>query len=332
VPELRRDPLTDEWVVVAAERGQRPHLPGREGPTVVDRRARDEGCPLCPGNEAQTPPAVLARPEVGAWRVRVVPNKYPIVAHEPGRSPAGASGLLLSAPAVGGHEVIVESPLHWRPIGRMEPDEVELLLSAYRDRYRALAGAPWARYVVVFKNHGPAAGTSLAHPHSQLVALETLPEAARRRRAIARAHRARTGRWLHEDVVTGELRAAERVVAETAGFVVHCPFASRAPFELQISPRAGAACFGDLGDAELAELAVLLRDTLARLERALDDPDFNYVVHSAPAGDPEAGDEVWRIAVVPRLHRPGGFELASGLDVNTVRPEEAAARLRLVGE
>src|SRR5207244_400264 len=154
----------------------------------------DRSCPLCPGNEARTPPAVLVLPDAGAWRVRVVPNMYPLVAPAAGRPPEPPTALLASLPAVGAHEVIVESPHHSRALAAMAPAEVELVLTAYRERYRALGEQPWARYVVVFKNHGPSAGTSLRHPHSQLVALSIVPELAGRRRPIARTYRARTGR------------------------------------------------------------------------------------------------------------------------------------------
>jgi UDPglucose--hexose-1-phosphate uridylyltransferase len=327
VPELRRDPLTDEWVVLAAERGRRPHEVGPAGRAVRDEREHAPDCPLCPGNEAQTPPPVLVQPASGQWRVRVVPNKFPIVGpvNRPPREPS--DGLLASTAALGAHEVIVESPQHWRSIARMEPSEVELVLATYRERYRALGRAPWARYAVVFKNHGAGAGTSLAHPHSQLVALSAVPEPVGRRRALARAHRDRTGRLLYEDVLSEELRTGERVVAETDGFVVLCPFASRMPFELRISPRAPSPTFADVADHAIAELAAVLHDALACLDREAGDPDFNYVLHSALPGD-AATDEVWRLDVVPRLATPAGFELGSGLGVNTLAPEDAAARLR----
>ncbi|HEY3109876.1 MAG TPA: hypothetical protein VGL23_14035 [Chloroflexota bacterium] len=328
MPELRRDPLTHERVIVASERAQRPHEVGRRDRAPRDERAHDEACPLCPGHEARTPPAVLVRPSSGAWGVRVVPNRYPIVApadRTPGRP---SMALLASRPAVGVHELIVESPRHWRPIARMEPTEVELVLWAYRERLRVLSRESWVRCVIVFKNHGRAAGTSLLHPHSQLVALSTVPDRVRRRRAIARAHRQRTGRLLHEDVLAAELRAGQRIVAESERLIVHCPFASASPFEVEISPKIAEPSFGDVADGALGELSVLLRDTQARLERELSDPDFNYVLHSGLFGDAAASGDSWRLAIVPRLASVGGFELGSGIDVNTVRPEDAAARLR----
>jgi UDPglucose--hexose-1-phosphate uridylyltransferase len=260
--------------------------------------------------------------------VRVVPNKYPIVAPAARGAARPSTGLLASAPAAGVHEVIVESPLHWRPIARMEPSEVELILWTYRERHRALARAAGVRYLLVFKNHGPTAGTSLPHPHSQLVALPRVPDRVRRGLSIARAHRRRTGRVLHDDVLTEELRTGERVVVASERFVVHCPFASASPFAVQIGPRAAMPSFGDLADGALGELAELLRDTLARLDLELDEPDFNYVLHSGLVGDPAARDDSWRIVLEPRLTIAAGFERATGIDVNTVRPEDAAARLQ----
>ncbi len=326
--ELRRDPLTGAGVILAPGRGGRPHDVERGRDRPRDERDYDEDCPFCPGHEASSPTPTLIWPAGGPWQVRVVPNKYPLVAPPDGVLPAPRGGLLEATPAVGAHEVIVESPHHVRPIARMTREEVKLVLWAYRERLRALSRAPWVRYLVVFKNSGPTAGTSLGHPHSQLVALAARPDAVEQRRAIAREHRARTGRRLHEDVLAAELRTAERLVATTERFVAYCPFASAVPFAVDVCPRVAMPSFGDADDASLLELASLLRDVLQRVAHLLHDPDYNYVLHTGLVGDPEAADESWRLAIEPRVSTAAGFERGSGLGVNTTPPEEAAARLR----
>lgn len=321
---LRCDPTTGEWVILApgrAARPQRVHRGGRES-----LPAFDAACPFCPGNEHRTPPEIERTPAGHGWQVRVVPNLFP--AAGPGAEPGpDAGGLYRSAGGGGAHEVIVESPRHDARMDEMPAAEVATALGVWRDRYRALAALPGIRGVTVFKNFGSGAGTSLAHAHSQVVAVPVDTPAWVRARAQAARYAGETGRNLYEDLVEAE-RGGERRIADRGRFLAFVPFAAPAPFETWLAPTFGQASFDQVGDADLEDLAALVRDALRALRAACDDPDFNVVVDSAPPGAEHEDLFRWHIRILPRVTTAAGFELGSGMGINTVTPEEAAARLR----
>jgi UDPglucose--hexose-1-phosphate uridylyltransferase len=325
--ELRQDPCTRDWVVVAPGRVQRPHDLARSRPTA----STVEGCPFCPGNESQTPGEVwrLDRPD-GGWQVRVVPNRYAILAADgsPRRS-TDAAGFV-SMPGLGRHEVVIESPDHSADLARANQASVRAVLEAYRARYVALrASGPGTGVVVIFRNHGTGAGTSLSHPHSQIVAAPVVPIQMRHRFDVAQQHYDDLGTSLYLDVLERELRDGRRVVLETPRFVVFQPFASAVSFETWIVPREAQPSFDRADDADLDDLAQVLRSVLAGLADELGDPDYNAIIQSAPLADEHREYFAWHVRIVPRLAIAAGFELGSGMAVNPSRPEDTAAALRL---
>lgn len=335
--EYRYNRWMDEWVIVAPQRGARPHEMG----APPGRRAAAPyvpSCPFCPGNEAETPPALVTVPadaRSGGWQIRIFPNKYPALALDAARpaSPVAAaevSGAPFRAePGAGAHEVLVETPRHDGVPASWTDAQAAGIVSACRDRYRTLAARPEIRYVLVFRNHGERAGTSLEHPHSQIIATSVLPETVRRRREIAREYRRRTGTCLLCRLAEEEIEARVRVVSRDRDFAVFHPFAAARPAETWIVPLAHAPSFDALDDATLPRFAVVLRDVLRRLQIAFDDPDFNYVIHSdSPGDDAAAADLHWFVRVVPQLSRTAGFELGAGVYINTEPPEETAERMR----
>jgi UDPglucose--hexose-1-phosphate uridylyltransferase len=230
-------------------------------------------------------------------------------------------------PGVGRHEVIIESPEHTADLARADTAQVRAVLEAYRARYRALR-ATTAGVILIFRNHGPGAGTSLAHPHSQIVATPVVPIQVRHRFEVATQHFDDRGTGLYHDVLAAELEDGRRILLQTSRFVAFQPFASAAPFESWIMPRKAQASFGNASDAALDDLARVLRDVLAGLADALGDPDYNAVLQSAPVGDEHREYFVWQLRIVPRLATAAGFELGSGMAVNPTLPETAAATLR----
>ena len=326
---IRQDPTTKEWVIVASERARRPHDSRRPRPPR-HAKAADPACPFCPGQEAATPPELMRIPagDGTGWAVRVIANKFPVLDGRavPARREYGP--LFREMDGAGHHEVIVETPVHDRKIARMVDAEVEAILRAYQARLHALARDPHLKLIIVFKNHGETAGTSLTHPHSQLVATPVAPAQIRRKYEVAIAHYDDTGRCLYCDLVEAELRARERIVWETDAFVVFEPFASRVPFETWIAPKRHQPSFARVSAEDLAALATVLRRTLAALDAELGDHDFNYVLHTAPTGDENKDYYLWHIQILPRLTTSAGFELGSGMFVTTVLPEESAAALR----
>jgi UDPglucose--hexose-1-phosphate uridylyltransferase len=231
---------------------------------------------------------------------------------------------------VGAHEVIIETPVHNRVMPLMTDAEIELVLQAYQARFRALRADPCVRYIVIFKNHGVRAGTSLEHPHSQLVATPIAPLQVRRTYEVAIGHYDDTGRCLYADLIEAEIEAGVRVVQETPEFVVFHPFASHVPFETWIAPKHHQPSFSQAARDELAALAPVLRITLRALYEALGNPAFNYILHSAPVEDESKPYYRWHLQILPRVTAIAGFELGSGMSITTMFPEASAAHLRQV--
>ena len=240
MPAIRQDPTTKDWVIVASDRARRPHDLRSPRPRSTSD-SPDPACPFCPGNEALTPPELLrsAAPDGAGWSVRVVANKFPVLARDGERAHRERredGPFFTEIDGVGSHEVIVETPAHDRPMALMADAEVEQILRAYQARYRVLREDPRVKWILIFKNHGEGAGTSLRHPHSQLVATPVPPMQIRRKYEVATAHYDATGRCLYCDLVEAEVRGQVRVVVKTDRFVVVHPFASRVPFETWILP------------------------------------------------------------------------------------------------
>ncbi|MFH1638995.1 MAG: galactose-1-phosphate uridylyltransferase [Chloroflexota bacterium] len=327
--EIRQDPTTKEWVIIATDRAKRPSdFMRRE--SVPDRPDFSSSCPFCPGNEAQTPPETLVYRDgdSGKWRVRVFPNKFPALSPKGDTLRREQVSIFLGMDGVGIHEVIVESPLHNRDHALMEDSEVQDTLCAYRERYNAISHLPFVRLIIIFKNHGALAGTSLLHPHSQLVAAPVVPRYIRMQYEVAIRYYDDTGRCLYSDLVHRELEIGKRIVMETGKFVVYHPFASHSPFETWIVPKVHRAAFAMTSADEIEDLAHVLRVILLKLHRGLNNPDFNYVIDTAPVGDENKDYYLWHMRIIPRLSERAGFEIGSGIYINTSLPEETAAFMR----
>jgi UDPglucose--hexose-1-phosphate uridylyltransferase len=335
-PELRIDPLTGLRVVLAPQRSERPLS---FQPSEVHAQAREQ-CPLCEGREDWTPPETWAlRPGGGApdtpgWLVRAVPNKYPLLqptteddtAEEPQDPLAVGRGdpqLFSSALASGVHEVIAHTPEHLSSVSDLSAEQTALAVDGWRERARALADSA---YVHIMVNEGQAAGASLEHTHAQVYGLGFVPTVVARERERFTAHNTRTmGGCLLCDLLQEEVRRRERVVAVDDEAVLLAPYAARMPYELQLIPRKHERSFADAP----ATGARLLHDGLNRLRKVLGaPPPLNLWVRTAPR---DAETFHWHIDVVPRLTQLAGFELGTGVNVNVIAPERAAAELREAG-
>jgi UDPglucose--hexose-1-phosphate uridylyltransferase len=339
VPELRKDPITRRWVIIANERAARPSDFAKGEPEA----APSATCPFCEGREATTPPEIAAvrrpgtAPDTPGWQVRVVPNKYPALRIE-GTTDVTMEGMFERMGGVGAHEVIIETPEHSAHPGVMRPDQLASVLWMYRERYRDLDRDPRFKYLLLFRNHGREAGASLAHPHSQLIALPAVPKRAEEELAGAQAYFAREGRCIFCDILHQEAGAepaddgaaanSRRVVWKNDEFVAFTPFASWCPFELWILPRRHTASFGTLRDEQITPLAEIMQAVLGRLHACLSNPPYNYIIHTAPYDAKVDHFYHWHIEVLPRLSQVAGFEWGSGFYINTVPPEDAARYLR----
>jgi UDPglucose--hexose-1-phosphate uridylyltransferase len=282
-----------------------------------------------------TPPETLAYRKGGpangpGWWVRAVPNKYSALVPSGSLARKEEDGLFRKMDGVGQHEVIIETPQHNLYLPFMEDKQVEEILLAYRERYLTLREDPRFKLIIIFKNHGLAAGTSLEHPHSQLVATPIVPLNIRHRFEKAAGHFDDDGTCVYCDSLREGLRVRTRMIMETDRFAVFHPFASRAPFETWILPKEHQASFGSISMGDAKEFAKVLKTTLLKLYRGLNDPAYNYIIHMAPIKDEQEDYFHWHLQILPRLVTPAGFELGTGIFINAALPEETAAFIRNV--
>ncbi len=329
MPEFRQNQATKEWVILAPERGQRPQ---DYVASLSDRTALPsykQGCPFCVGNESETEKPVCVRPEQGDWQVRVVPNKYAALKPDLATTRTRV-GSFLAAKGFGIAEVVIEHPRHDTTLALMETDEVANVLRAYRDRHFDIRGNDKINLVTVFRNHGHRAGTSLEHPHSQIIATPIVPPHVRYPLEQAVLHYDEHGTCVYCDMIEEEIRQEERIIVDSENFVAFCPFAARSPFESRIYPKRHMAAYISISEDEIVELAGLLREVLSRLYHGLGDPDYNYVIRSSPIGDEDTRHLHWYMVIIPKISIPAGFEIGSGIYINTVAPEESARFLKEV--
>jgi UDPglucose--hexose-1-phosphate uridylyltransferase len=328
MPELRKDPVVERWVIIATERARRPMDFAPETGAPQGR----ESCPFCPGREDRTPPEVFRSggSDDGPWTVRVVPNKFPAL-HVDGEVHAVGEGIYDRMDGVGAHEVIIETPDHFAGLGTLPPAHVGEIMVAYRERLIALRKDPRLEYVLIFKNHGVAAGGSIEHPHSQLIATPILPELVAEELEGAVRYFRMKERCVWCDIVRQERRDRERLVLEEEGFVAVAPYASRFPYEICILPTAHRASFEAISPDEVDALARLLREVVARLGRLFGDPPYNFALHTAPLREADPEHFHWHLEIMPKLTRLAGFELGTGFFINPTPPEDAARFLRQAG-
>jgi UDPglucose--hexose-1-phosphate uridylyltransferase len=331
-PELRKDPVSGRWVIIAKSRAKRPN-----DFELAPEFSQNRYCPFCEGNEDATPGEILAYRHPGTpanrsgWRVRVVPNKFPALEIEGDLNKRG-DGIYDLMRGVGAHEVIIESPRHLASTADLSASELEEVLWVYRDRLVDLKRDPRLVYGMIFKNVGAAAGASLEHTHSQLIVTPIVPINVWEEMTGALEFFNYRGRCVYCDMVQQELSCEKRVVLDSPAFVAFCPFASRFAFETWILPKSHASHFENIQKHGVEELSRLLRETIAKIETALDRPAYHYIIHNSPFDTGELSHYHWHIEVIPRLTKPAGFEWGSGFYINPVAPEDAAAFLRDVEE
>ncbi len=330
MPELRRDPITGRWVIISTERGKRP-----TSFSSVTQTSQAKMCPFCPGHEENTPPEILAYREPGSeankpgWSLRVMPNKYPALKVE-GSLEREPSGIYDKMNGVGAHEVIIETADHGQDLVDMSEEAVRNVFWAYRERMTDLERDKRLKYILVFKNHGEAAGASLEHAHSQLIATPIIPKRVAEEIDGAQRYFEFKERCIFCDIVRQELTERDRIVADHDAFVAIQPFAPRFPFETWILPKAHQSSYLELSEREVTVFSRAVRDTLARLKVALNDPPFNYMLHTTPVSMEYHEILHCHFEIIPKLTRVAGFEWGSGFYINPTPPEESAAFLRNV--
>jgi UDPglucose--hexose-1-phosphate uridylyltransferase len=329
MPELRKDAVTGRWVIISTDRRKRPNDFRLEPAKVIG----GEYCPFCAGREELTPPEVLAYrhnggpPNTPGWELRVVPNKFPALQVE-GTLDREGEGLFDRMNGIGAHEVIIETPDHHKTLSTMTEPEIERVLWAYRERVLDLKRDIRFRYILVFKNHGAPAGATLEHSHSQLIALPIVPDYVKDEIEGARQHFTSKERCVFCDIIRQETTAGRRIIHENAEIVALAPYAPRFPFETWLVPKSHSARFEDAPRQQYESLARMLKLVLMRMDRALETPSYNMIIHSLPFSEPTTEFYHWHVELIPKLTRTAGFEWGTGFYINPTSPEEAAQVLR----
>jgi UDPglucose--hexose-1-phosphate uridylyltransferase len=327
--ELRRDPIIGRWVIVDADHPHKPEEFEHEPHTW-----RGGTCPFCYGNESQTPPEIESirdpstSPNTPGWQVRVVPNKFPALQIE-GELDRRGLGIYDMSNGVGAHEVVIDTPYHHKDIPDLLNEEVEKIISMSCRRALDLAKDGRFKYIMLFKNYGPAAGASLEHPHTQLIALPMTPKNVREELRGAQQYFGYHERCIFCDIIRQETQEKERIVLENKYFLSFCPFVSRFPFEIWIIPKKHNGYFCHMPPEEIPALASILKDTITKVKKIFANPAYNFIVHSSPINSEGSVEGYhWHIEFIPKLTRVAGFEWGTGFYIVPTPPELAAKYLK----
>lgn len=330
MPELRKDPILGRWIIISKERGKRPT------DFIIEKDTSRGGfCPLCAGNEKTTPAEVLRYgsdphvPNTPGWSLRVVPNKYPALVIEGDLAKEG-EGLYDKMNGIGAHEVIIETPNHEDSFTYLPLDHMQQVFFAFRDRLVDLARDSRFKYAMIFKNHGKAAGASLEHSHSQLIALPILPRMITSELEGSLAYYKYKERCIFCDIIHQEKGDPQRVVCENEKFLVIVPFAPRSPFEMWLLPKQHSSTYEAMDTAEFAALTEIFSECMLRLDKCVTGVPYNFVLHTAPLRSVPLEHFHWHFEIMPKLTSIAGFEWGSGFYINPIPPEDAANFLRRV--
>ncbi len=338
MPELRRDPVVGYWTIISTERSRRPIE------YTQNELVEEKVCPFCEGHEADTTSEVFAirdpktEPNSKGWKVRAIVSKAPILQSDRVMDREGR-GIYDMMEGLGTHELIIESPKHQSSLDELDLPQLEDVLRVYLSRMSALSQMPQYKYLLLFKNHGLISGyskTVVRHTRSQIIATPVTPKRVKEELLAAKNYFDRRDRCVYCDILKQESKERARLVAENGKFFAFCPFASRSPFETWILPKKHSADFIKLSPIDIADFASLLKSCLVRIRKLLNDPPYNFILHTAPTRHRSKEgywktieeDYHWYLQISPRLTNDAGFEWGTGIHINPTPPEDAAALLR----
>jgi len=330
MPELRKDPVLGRWVIISTERAKRP----KDFKATPEKKVGSpKSCPFCPGNESATPPEIFAyradgtQPNTPGWTLRVISNKFPALLIEGDINRRG-EGIYDRMNGIGAHEVIIETPDHESDLADLELSHFKNVIHAYQQRMLDLKNDQRLRYVMIFKNFGAAAGASLEHSHSQLIATPVIPKRVTEEMDGARRYFEYRDRCIFCDIVVQETKDRKRLISENNSYILICPFAPRFPFETWILPRTHLSNFEEATKQQLDDLAAILKDCLLRIKKALNTPPYNYIIHTTPITLKGIEFYHFHLEIIPVLTHIAGFEWGTGFYINPTGPEESAQYLK----
>jgi len=323
--ELRQDPISGDWVIIAPGRFRRPQM--LEVKAKPRKPAPKSTCPFEEPRLSENQPPIARYPEGDSWKIIVVPNKYPALTHVNGCAEPFRRGLYLAEAGAGDHELVITRD-HRASFMDLDRKTAAGLLGVFQDRHRAAAKDPCTVYASTFFNYGARVGASIWHPHYQVMALPFVPPRFVHWLAGSEKYFSRHRRCVRCDIIKEERRVKRRIVAGNASAIAFAPFASKRPFEVSIFPKQHLSHFEETKPAALAGIAEVLQSVLRRMKRYANDPDLNFFVHDAPVDGKPYRHHHWHIEVMPSISVFGGFEYSTNVDINVVDPDEAAKILR----
>jgi len=323
--ELRQDLVSGDWVVIATGRAKRP-----DEFASFQRVLDDKGIENClfedPTATGQEKDVLIYHKSDGDWSLRVFPNKYP--AFSQGKLLKIVSeGPYVAMAGNGYHELVVTRD-HWRQLAMMDVMEVAEVIDAYQDRYLEHMNKKNVNYIAIFHNHGKESGASLPHPHSQIMAIPVVAPYVQLELDGASKYHKSNKHCVFCTMVEYESEEKKRVVFENEDFIAYCPFASRAAFEVHVMPKKHSPYFERITDAQKIKLAEVFSKSLGAIYKALNDPPYNFYIHSAPCDGKDYPHFHWHIEILPHTSTWAGFELDTGIEISTLQPEVAAEYLR----
>lgn len=331
MPQLRKDPVLKQWVIISPERGKRP----QDFPPERGSPPEEQGdCPFCEGHEEMTPPEALAfrksesLPDRPGWWVRVIPDQNPILAPT-GDAGREGIGMFDAMNSIGVHEVVIETPLHHQNLQNVSLDQVREVVWAYKQRLLEIKKNPRFKHFLVVKNSGKGV-SSFSHSHSHIVATPIIPKRIEEEIDGAREYFHYHDRCIYCDIIRQEMQEPSRIVFQDNHFLVFCPFASRFPFEMLIIPMVHQPFFEVIDNDHVHGFANALQASLRRMNGLLPDIPYNFILHTSPCSDSYRDLFHWHVEIIPKLTRVAGFEWGSGFYINPTPPEDAAQMLREV--
>lgn len=326
--EIRQNKATKEWVIYAPGRSKRPK--DFKAQNKIDNLPEhDPDCPFCKGNENKLTEIImeLPKPDQKGWQTRVVPNKFPALIPK-GKTERVRQGIYVTMQSYGRHEVIIENDKHNCGIARMSLEEARIVIETYHKRYLDVMNEHKNMIPIIFRNHGKRAGTSLLHPHSQLIVTGFVPRDIRWRELESQRYFDEWGKCVFCDILNNELKENKRVLVEKETMAAFVPFAAEVPYEVWIMPKKHQADFGKISDKEKDDLTTILKNVLSIFYNKLNDPDYNYIINTSARFEADEPHLHWYLQIRPRLITRAGFEIGSGISINPSLPEKDAQYLR----
>ena len=324
--QLRFDPISKDWVIIASNRSGRPKSFKKNGRESLFKKIFPQKyCPFCNLKEQEKPVLIYPKGNPGKWSLAVIPNKYPAL-FPYGDLTEKKRGPYRYLKGVGFHEVVVTRS-HRKDFSQLPIDKIIEVFSAYQERYLELKEEKVVNYIFIFHNHGNKAGATISHPHSQIVGIPVIDSDVRNYLLGSEKYWREKKKCIHCSIINWEKKEKERIVWENDKFIAFCPFAYRMPFTVRIYPKSHLSYFEEIKDKK--SLAEIFSQVLTKMRRGLKKPDYNFFLRTSPSDGGDYSYYHWHFEIIPRIsHQIGGLDLGAGIEIPTIKPKEAALHLR----